>query len=142
LRRVPDGGAHTTSRIRALVQACLDGQERHAVPLLDFYFAYVPWTRGIAYYGATRTEWTAYSSVRLERGEYRLSTPIGVSFERPENRNASTGRVAISLVPEITVAHHDLEPADTEYSRIQVKQVFAMFLVIRLEGVLVDESSK
>jgi len=111
------------------------------VPLVNVYVGYVPWNRGVGYHDPASTSWTG-AAVALDRGEYRLSVPVGVAFVGDTDRQASLGgSVTLSLVPEWTFAHHNLESPVSAERTVRVEQTWAMFLVLRIDLVVLTQAA-
>jgi hypothetical protein len=113
--------------LRGGVDLSLAGSD--VVPLLDVYFGYVPWRRAASYPDSDRKEWTAYGSAFRERGEYRLSIPLGVAFRDLERTARSSNTIILALVPELTLTSRYLEPSSAT-REVHIEQTFALFIVL------------
>ena len=103
------------------------------------FFGYVPWRRSAIYLDPSAKEWTAYRTASLDRGEYRLSMPIGVAFVRDPDPGESIGACAtLAIVPEITLAHRNLENPVTDYDTTRVEQRWAVFVTVRVDIVVLS----
>lgn len=104
-------------------------------PMLNLVVGYVPWRRGVTYFDKYRTEWTAWSAYRHDRGEYRLSVPVGVAVRGESRDGERTATVVVALVPEITFWSRSLEPPlPPEEPDVDIQQTFALFLVVSMSG--------
>lgn len=104
------------------------------VPLLDVYFGYIPWQRWANDESRSDPGPMGIDRVSSNRGEYRLSVPVGLAVLSHHDSGSMRANVSFSLIPEITLAHRELadkyEPSTFD-SRIE--HVFTLFLMVRLE---------
>jgi hypothetical protein len=107
-------------------------------PLLDVYLGYIPSERSVFLpdFPDGGVGIVDPARARVQRNELRLSLPVGASFDLSARRRPMRDTMILALVPEITLASHNLwGPAVTEIggSVVSFRSAFTLFVVLRFE---------